>query len=83
VDFKEIEEKKTRMTMERAREGSDDNLIPFFSDALGDAEAGGIEADDSQVSEAFGIPCMLRRPALSASILPLCDNSVERPLRHV
>jgi len=47
------------MTRERAREGSDDNLIPFFSDALGDAEAGGIEADDNQVSEAFGIPCML------------------------
>ena len=58
VDLNEIEEEKTRMTMERAREGSDDNLIPF-SDALGDAEAGGIEADDNQVSEAFGIPCML------------------------
>ena len=46
VDLNEIEEEKTRMTMERAREGSD-------------AEAGGIEADDNQVSEAFGIPCML------------------------
>ena len=80
-DLKEIEEKGTRMTMERLRgtEGSDDNLISFPA-ALADVEAGGIEADGNKVSEAAG---MFRRPALLARILPLCDNSTVRSLQQL
>ncbi len=67
--MEEIKVKEARMTLERSRgtERSDDNLVPIPA-ALADVEAGGMQADGIEVSEAAE---MFRPPGLLARRLPL------------